>query len=50
MSSITTELPLIGLLLLLNGLLAMPEMAIVSARKSRLRQQADQGDAADTRR
>jgi putative hemolysin len=45
MSSITTELLLIGLLLVLNGLLAMAEIAIVSARKSRLRQQADAGDA-----
>jgi putative hemolysin len=44
MSAITTELILIGLLLVLNGVLAMSEIAIVSARKARLRQSADQGD------
>src|ERR671929_2421611 len=45
MSGITTELLLIALLLLLNGLLAMSEIAIVSARKTRLQQRADAGDA-----
>jgi putative hemolysin len=44
-SSITAELLLIGLLLVVNGVLAMAEIAIVSARKSRLRQQAEAGDA-----
>ena len=45
MSSITTELLLIFLLLVINGLLAMSEMAIVSARKTRLQQRAEAGDA-----
>ena len=45
MSSVRTELLLIALLLLLNGVLAMSEIAIVSARKTRLRQRADEGDA-----
>src|ERR671939_1365488 len=45
MSSLTTELLLILLLLLINGLLAMSEIAIVSARKTRLQQRADAGDA-----
>jgi putative hemolysin len=38
------ELTLILVLLLANGLFAMAEIAIVSARKSRLRQLADEGD------
>jgi hypothetical protein len=45
MSSLTTELLLILLLLLINGLLAMSEIAIVSARKTRLQQRAEAGDA-----
>jgi putative hemolysin len=45
MPSVTTELLLILLLLLVNGLLAMSEIAIVSARKTRLQQRADAGDA-----
>jgi putative hemolysin len=45
MSGYVTELLLIGMLLLLNGLLAMAEMAIVSARKGRLRARATSGDA-----
>jgi putative hemolysin len=44
MTSVTTEVVLIACLLVLNGLLAMSEIAIVSARKARLRQQADSGD------
>jgi putative hemolysin len=44
MSNIATELLLIGALLLLNGALAMSEIAIVSARKARLRQRAETGD------
>ncbi len=44
MSSITFEIIAIFLLLLANGIFAMSEMAIVSARKARLKQQADQGD------
>jgi putative hemolysin len=44
MTSIATEIVLIACLLLLNGVLAMSEIAIVSARKARLRQQAESGD------
>lgn len=44
MSAIATELLLIAFLLALNGLLAMSEIAIVSARKARLRQRAEAGD------
>lgn len=44
MSSITFEIIAIFLLLLANGVFAMSEMAIVSARKARLKQRADQGD------
>lgn len=39
------EILLILGLILLNGVLAMSEIAVVSARKSRLRQRADAGDA-----
>jgi putative hemolysin len=45
MSAIGIELLIIVLLVLLNGVLAMSEMAIVSARKVRLQQRADAGDA-----
>ncbi len=45
MSPIATEFLFILALLLINGLLAMSEIAIVSARKARLHQLADQGDA-----
>src|SRR5215203_970190 len=45
MGSVTTELILIAGLLLLNGFLAMSEIAIVSARKARLRNLADDGNA-----
>jgi putative hemolysin len=41
---ITTEILLIVLLTLFNGVLAMSEIALVSARKVRLRQRADAGD------
>ncbi|MBL8189789.1 MAG: HlyC/CorC family transporter [Acidobacteria bacterium] len=44
MSSITVEIIAIFILLLVNGIFAMSEMAIVSARKARLKQRADQGD------
>ena len=44
MSSITFEIIAIFFLLLANGVFAMSEMAIVSARKARLKQRADQGD------
>jgi putative hemolysin len=45
MSGISTELFILGLLLAANGLFAMAEIAIASARKARLRQLADEGDA-----
>ncbi|HSA84181.1 MAG TPA: hemolysin family protein [Patescibacteria group bacterium] len=38
------EILIVLLLILLNGLFAMAEIAIVSARKSRLKQQANQGN------
>ncbi len=44
MSGISTELLILGLLLVANGLFALAEMAVVSARKARLRQLADDGD------
>lgn len=43
MNTIVLEVVVIALLLLLNGLLAMAEISIVSARKSRLQQWADEG-------
>ncbi|MCU0630668.1 MAG: hemolysin family protein [Methanoregulaceae archaeon] len=42
--SITYELVLIAILILLNGLLVMAEFAIVAAKKSRLQHKAEQGD------
>jgi len=39
------QLAIVLLLILLNGLLSMSELAIVSARTSRLQQRADRGDA-----
>lgn len=45
MSSITFEILLILLLVLANAVFAMSEMAIVSSRKVRLQQMANQGDA-----
>jgi putative hemolysin len=42
--SITYELILIVILILLNGLLVMAEFAIVAAKKSRLQHKAEQGD------
>ena len=44
MSNIIAELIIILLLLLANGVFAMVEIAVVSARKARLRQLAEQGD------
>jgi putative hemolysin len=46
MSVIVFEILLIFLLLLLNGVFAMSEIAVVSARKVRLQQRAATGDAA----
>ncbi|MFW9260377.1 hemolysin family protein [Nostoc sp. CALU 546] len=44
MSSITFEILIILVLIIANGLFSMSEMAIVSARKVRLQQLANQGD------
>ena len=46
MNSIATEIVIIFLLLLFNGVLAMAEMSMVSARKSRLKALADRGNRA----
>src|SRR5579862_4169723 len=42
---IGTELLVIGLLLLANGLFAMAEIAVISSRKARLKKLADDGHA-----
>jgi len=44
MGTILFEVAIIVLLLIVNGAFSMSEMAIVSARKARLKQQADRGD------
>jgi putative hemolysin len=44
MPGISTELFILGLLLVASGLLAMAEIAIGAARKARLKQLADEGD------
>ncbi len=44
MSRITTEILIVVLLILANGFFALAEMAVVSARKTRLQQKADEGD------
>lgn len=44
MPGVATEILIILLLLLLNGVFAMVEIAVVSSRKSRLRQWAEAGD------
>jgi putative hemolysin len=44
MSAIATEIVIILLLLVGNGLFAMTEIAVVSARKARLRRLAETGD------
>jgi putative hemolysin len=45
MGGIATEIIIIFILIVFNGLLAMSEMALVSARQARLQHRADQGDA-----
>ncbi|MBD2494536.1 hemolysin family protein [Nostoc sp. FACHB-280] len=45
MSSITSEILIILVLIIANGIFSMSEMAVVSARKVRLQQLANQGDA-----
>ncbi len=44
MSGIGTEILILVVLLLINGLFVMSEMAVVSSRKARLQQQANQGN------
>lgn len=44
MTEVSGEILLVLLLIALNGLLAMSEIAVVSARKGRLRQRAEEGD------
>lgn len=44
MLSVPTEILIVGLLVLVNGLLATAETAVVSARKARLKELADAGD------
>jgi putative hemolysin len=46
---IGTEILVVLLLLLANGVFAMSEIALVSARKTRLQQRAEEGDAAARR-
>ena len=45
MTAIAVERFLIILLILINGVLAMAEIAVVSARKVRLQQRGEEGDA-----
>ncbi|MBB4638220.1 hemolysin family protein [Longimicrobium terrae] len=49
MGSIGTEVLIVILLLVANGVFSMSEIAVVSARKTRLQQRAEQGDAAAAR-
>jgi putative hemolysin len=44
MSGVAFQVAIIVLLILLNGLFAMSETALVSSRKARLRQRAEEGD------
>src|SRR5574339_1211665 len=46
MNSLTTEILILILLILLNGLFSLSEMAVVSARKVRLQQRAEEGNKA----
>lgn len=45
MASILTEVAIIFVLLLINGVFAMSELAVVAARKVRLEHRAEEGDA-----
>ncbi len=45
MAVVSAEIIIILLLILINGALAMSEIAVVSARKARLQHRADEGDA-----
>jgi putative hemolysin len=44
MSSVVLQIAIIVVLVLLNGFFAMSETALVSSRKARLRQRAQEGD------
>ena len=44
MSGLTFEMLFVFLLILANGLFAMAEIAIISSRKRRLQQRANEGD------
>lgn len=44
MSRVVVEIVIVLLLILVNGLFAMAEIAVVSARKTKLQQQAEEGD------
>jgi putative hemolysin len=44
MDSLSTQILVIAALIIANGLLAMAEIAVISARKARLQQRADEGD------
>ncbi len=44
MSNVAFQIAVVVLLILLNGFFAMSETALVSSRKARLRQRADEGD------
>jgi putative hemolysin len=46
MNSLTTEISILILLILTNGLFSLAEMAVVSARKVRLQQRAEEGNRA----
>src|SRR5919109_1853156 len=46
MNSLTTEILILILLILTNGLFSLAEMAVVSARKVRLQQRAEEGNKA----
>jgi putative hemolysin len=46
MTQVFVEIAVLATLIILNGLFAMTEMALVSARKARLRAMADNGDSA----
>src|SRR5262245_51929710 len=43
MNSLTAEILILVLLIMMNGLFSLAEMAVVSARKARLQQRAEEG-------
>lgn len=44
-ADVVTELVILGILVLVNGLFALSEMAVMSSRKTRLQHQAESGDS-----